>query len=165
VEIREGSGRAPPSYQWEKFTRLFDDRFEDLTKEHWEEVALDKDRVRLDPDWPAYLELEARGQCKVFTVRVQGRLAGYSIWFVRPHLHYKSTLHGMGDVFYLDPEYRQGPTGYLMFVRALAALKALGVVKVGISEKLHMRHKDTTIGTIFERLGFEAVEMFYTKML
>jgi len=157
---------------WESLDRLLaDDRFPWMAIEHWEEVALDKAEIHLDMDWPQYAEMERRGQFRVWTTRVDGALAGYIFWFIRPHMHYKSTPHALCDVFYLDPAFRQGLTGYFMFERCLAVIKqAAGVptdkvMRIYLGDKLHMRGEGATIATLFARLGFRAVEVVHTKLL
>lgn len=135
-----------------------------MMHEHWEEVAHDKAEVPLDPDWDQYLALEAQGQFRVRTYRVDGALAGYLWCFVKPHLHYKSTLHAFTDIYYVDPLWR-GYGGYLMFKKWLREMQALGVRKVYIADKLHMRGGKASIPGLFSRLGFREVEVVHTILL
>ena len=88
---------------------------ESLLPLHWAEIARDKEdpRFALSPDWDAYRALESIGQFWMMTVRVDGRLVGYLIGFVRRQLHYKNSLSFISDIFYLLPEHRRGRIGIL----------------------------------------------------
>ena len=44
---------------------------------HWEELALNKDRVPLDPMYEIYLERDANGQVLFVTLRELGKPVGY----------------------------------------------------------------------------------------
>src|SRR5215469_12725938 len=87
---------------------------------HWEEIALLKDKIKLDPDYDRYLALEESGVLHVITIRENGELIGYHIAFVTPHMHYKGDLMCFTDIFFLKKEYRKGLAGakLLKFVEA-----------------------------------------------
>ncbi len=127
---------------------------------HYEEIALDKDVIKLDPDWNKYLQLELMGILHIMSVRDAARLIGYHISVVSPHLHYKSTITALSDIFYLLPEYRQGWTGYKLFEETEKMLKALGVVRFYNVTKVHL-----PINIIMKRRGYRLVDKVYTKLL
>ena len=81
------------TYQQEFLESVRDDA-QPLLEAHWQEIALNKDIVPLDPDWDAYEQLEEEGKLFIFTARDGGQLAGYFVVIVAPHIHYKSTLFG-----------------------------------------------------------------------
>lgn len=158
--------RAGASYGWEAFDDLIAGGFRQLSEMHYYEVALDQEAIPLDIDWRKYFALEAAGILKCWTVRVEGRLVGYVLWFVTGHIHYRSSVHALCDVFYLDPDYRQGRIGIEMFKTCEQALKAdFDVKRAHCFEKLHLRRKQATIGDIFLRLGWRLTEAVYTKLL
>jgi hypothetical protein len=66
-----------------------------LLEKHWEEIALNKDVIKLNPDWDAYADLEDAGILKIFTARSDGKLIGYFVVFVKAHIHYKDHLRGI----------------------------------------------------------------------
>ena len=39
---------------------------------HYEEIALNQDKIKLNPDWEVYRALEDQGKLKVFTARSRG---------------------------------------------------------------------------------------------
>ena len=127
---------------------------------HWLEIALDHDAVPLDKDEAGYRALANAGQLSIVTARRGGELVGYHASIVRPHLHYRSTLHAHVDVYWLRPDCRRGLVGYRLLQAAERALKARGVRKVFTGTKLH---KDR--GVLFERLGYRETERLYTKIL
>ena len=45
--------------------------------EHWKELALNQDTIKLDPDWDKFYALDVQGILRILTVRVEGRLVGY----------------------------------------------------------------------------------------
>jgi len=57
---------------------------------HWEELALNKDKVPLDPKYEDYYAREEAGGILVVTVREKGELTGYFIGMIAPGLHYKT---------------------------------------------------------------------------
>lgn len=132
-----------------------------LLQEHFEEVATKKDKLgapRMDVE--AYYAMEQAGQLHILTVRKDGRVIGYHVSFVRPHLHYVHVLTGITDVYYLMPEYRKGSTGIKLFQEAEKALKARGVQRIFSGTK---KHKD--MGKIFQFLGWSEVESLYSKWI
>ena len=74
---------------------------------HWEELALDRDKVPLQPQWRVYDERDARGELQIVVLREDGRLIGYYWGFIAPGLHYASCLTATMDIFFVHPEHRR----------------------------------------------------------
>ena len=127
---------------------------------HWEELALNKDKVPLDPQYDIYLARDARGEVLSVTAREDGKLMGYFVGFIAPGLHYKTCLTCTMDIFYVHPDHRGGGTGWHLFKTAEAELKRRGVQRLFVGSKLH---KDAS--WLFERLGYEEVERYYSAWL
>lgn len=127
---------------------------------HWREVALDHDAIPLDPDLELYDQLADSGMLHLLIAREAGRIVGYHVSIVKPHLHYKTSLHAQTDVYYISPEFRQGMTGVRLFKEAEASLVARGVKKMITGTKLSL-----DMGKIFERLGWRETERTYTKCI
>ncbi|RZI60692.1 MAG: GNAT family N-acetyltransferase [Pseudomonas sp.] len=131
-----------------------------LLTRHWREIALNHADVPLDIDHDQYDALDESGALHILTVRQEGKLIGYHVAIVSGHLHYKSTLHGITDVYWIAPERRHGVTGMRMFQAVERELKAIGVRKLFTATKLHLDQ-----GPLFERLGYKPVERLYAKIL
>lgn len=127
---------------------------------HYEEIAINRDVIQLDPDLAQYAELERTGALHVVVARERGEIVGYHISIVRPHLHYRRSLSAFTDVYFLRPSHREGMTGVRLIKAAEASLRARGVQKMFTGTKLHL-----DMGPIFERLGWTETERLYTKVI
>ena len=127
---------------------------------HWEEIANDKERIELAPDVEAYDRLGENGELHIIVARSAGKLVGYHFWFVKPHIHYKTTLMAFTDIFFLLPEFRRGRNGLNLFKFGEKSLKARGVKKLFIGSKLKL-----DLSTLFAYLGYAKTEVFYSKYL
>ncbi len=145
--------------QIESFEKTLSE-FSPLFPIHYEELALNKDKVPLDPQYDIYIERERRGELLFVTLRELGKPVGYFIGFISPALHYKTCLTCIMDIFYVSPEYRGNGGGKLLFTFVEKELKRRGVDRWFVGSKLH---KDSS--WLFEHLGFEKVEIYYSKWL
>lgn len=127
---------------------------------HWEELALDKDQIPLDPQWNKYRALYDSGQLLLVTLRESGRLTGYCWVIIAPGLHYGSTLHATIDIFWIDPVYRGRMGGRRLFRAVEAELRRRGVKRWVASSK---HHHDC--GRLLEAVGMAPFETLYSKML
>ena len=121
---------------------------------------MNKDRIKLSPDYGLYEHMQREGQLHIVTVRKDGEIIGYHISIVKPHLHYKESLSGFTDVFFVHPEHRRGRVGLRMFEEVEKTLKARGVEKLFGATKLHL-----DIGKLYERLGWVETERLFTKFI
>lgn len=135
---------------------------EPLLLRHWEEVALNRDTVALDPDWEAYQRVEDAGAFHVTTARQDGALVGYAAYVIAGNLHYRSLRVAECDIFWLAPERRHGMAGARLLKAAEEHLRALGVNKVILKTKLH---GGLDLGPLFDQLGYGAIERTHAKML
>lgn len=105
--------------------------------------------------------MEAKGILHILTVRDDGKMVGYYLAFVFPHVHYYSSgLMAFCDVYYLRPKYRRGSTGAVLFAEAERTLKEKGVVKAYLSCKVHQDHTE-----LFEALGWRKSDFCFCKLL
>lgn len=129
---------------------------------HYQELALNKDKVPLRPQWHVYDARERAGELIYVTLREAGELIGYVIGFIAPGLHYETCLTCHMDILFVCPDRRDAAAkGVLLMIdRMEVELKRRGVHRWFMGTKLH---KD--IGAIFRRRKFEPVEMTYTKWI
>lgn len=83
-----------------------------LLKMHYEEVAMHKEKIKLNPMWDEYASLERLGKFVVFTARQDGKLVGYAGFFLMTHMHYAETKLAINDVLFLHPDQRKSTCGY-----------------------------------------------------
>lgn len=131
-----------------------------LIQQHWEEIALNKDVIKLNPDWDAYEALEGEGKLKVFTARDDNNLIGYFVVLVGTNLHYKDHLFAENDIIFLRKDYRKGMTGAKLIKFAEECLTKDGVSVLNINTKVHQ-----PFDPLLERLGFNCIERVYSKVL
>jgi GNAT superfamily N-acetyltransferase len=132
-----------------------------LLLDHWQEIALNKNTIKLDPHWEVYENLAKMGHLNITTARTdKGELVGYVVYLLQPLLHYKSELSAVGDVFWLRPDHRKGSLGMRLLKVAEEKMRALGCTYIVNKTKLH---KD--VGRLFERMGYTAIERVYAKEL
>ena len=127
---------------------------------HWQEIALDKAKVPLNPDVDTFWALEDAGLLLIVTARDGKRMVGYHVSIVRPHLHYKHSLTAYADMYFIHPDYRQGMTGVRLFKYLEGVLRERGVERIYQGTKIH---KD--MGRLFERLGYKETERLYVKWI
>lgn len=125
--------------------------------EHWEELALDKDKVKLDPDYEVYFEAERRGQLLLVTIRKDAAVIGYFVGFIRTDLHYKTCLTCRMDIFMLKKEHRGSSIGIKLFKTVQRICNNRGVKRIVVGSKTH---KDAS--KLFEFLGYTEIERFYS---
>ena len=131
-----------------------------LLNSHWDEIALNKDKIKLNPDWDAYESLEVQGKLKIFTARDDGRLVGYFVVIVGVNIHYKDHLFASNDIIYLSPEHRKGFTGIKLIKFAEKCLKTDGVSVLTINTKVHK-----PFDKLMDFLKFRKIERVYSKYL
>jgi hypothetical protein len=81
--------------QIESFTASLPE-FKPLFPLHWEELALEKDKVPLDPQYNIYEFKESMDELLFVTLREDGKPIGYFIGFIAPG----SALQDMFDMHY-----------------------------------------------------------------
>mgnify|MGYP000182766692 CR=1 FL=1 len=133
---------------------------DELFYKHWEEIALNKDKIKLNPDWSFYELLYAEGLLGVYTVRKDKHLVGYFIVVAKPHPHYKDHTFAVNDIIYIDPDYRKGLVGLKLIKFVEEDLKSKGVSVLAVNTKVHK-----PFDAVLKRLGFENTERLYTKYI
>jgi GNAT superfamily N-acetyltransferase len=143
------------TYQVERLGR-FVGEIHDILAEHWEEIARDKDVIKLNPDWGRYEALDAAGVMFCVTARDDGQVAGYVLAYVQPHLHYVDSLTCFTDIFFMRKGYRRGLTGYKLLKFYTEQAKERGVQKIYMHTKLRQ-----DIGPLLDRIGYSPIERVY----
>lgn len=142
----------------------FEERLEELKEllpSHYEELALNQDKVPLSPQYQVYVERDRRGELLFVSMRDAGELVGYFIGFIAPGLHYSTCLTCTMDIFYIRKDKRgQALPGVRLFRCVETELKRRGVDRWFVGSKCK-----ADASALFEFLDFEKVEIYYSKWL
>ena len=147
------------NYQQE-FLATVENDIRPLLERHYKDIAVNQDKIKLNPDWEAYHSLEQDGMLKIFTAREQGELVGYFVVIVHRNLHYKDHLFASNDVIFLHPDHRKGRTGIKLIQFSEKCLREDGVSVLAINTKVHK-----PFDKLMQFLGFSLVERIYSKYI
>lgn len=146
-------------YQEEWFDEVVED-IKPLIENHWEEIALNKEKIKLNPDWEIYEALNDIDRLRIFTVRDDGRLVGYNILIINKHLHYKDHVFAVNDLIFIDEAYRGRTVAYRLIKYVEKMLKESGVSVMVMNMKVK-----SPFDKLLEGCGFTYVERIYSKYI
>ena len=146
-------------YKEETYSQVIDE-IKPLLEDHWEEIALNKEVIKLNPNYEMYEKLCNSGVMRIVTARNDGKLIGYCICIIAYNLHYKDSLTATNDIFFISKDYRKGSTGVKLFIKNEEILKSYGVQRLIMNTKVHQ-----DVGAIFERLGYKQTERVFGKLI
>ena len=147
-------------YQEENYTPDFFREAWDLFVAHWNEVGVFKDKMELFPNEDLYEQLATMGLLKLYVVRHDGVIAGYSAFIIQQHPHYVTTKVAMNDILYVKPEYRKGSLSLKLMNFAEKNLQKEGVQFISMHSKT-----EHDFGVILRRKGYQPVETIYGKYI
>lgn len=131
-----------------------------LIEDHYEEIAMNKDKIALNPDWEGYEKVYKAGHLGVYTARFEGKLIGYFVVVASPHMHYKDHVFAVNDIVFLEKQYRKSMVGASMMKFVEEDLKSKGVSVMVVNTKVHQ-----PFDGLMEHLGYELAERIYTKYI
>lgn len=131
-----------------------------LFADHYDEVALHKQVMRLKPDWLRYKALEQHDSLLILTAWVDGMLAGYAVSFVLTHLHYSELLYAANDVLFVAKEHRQSQVGLRLIRETERVAQGRGCRLVTWHAK-----EGTALEGILPRMGYGVQDILYSKEL
>jgi hypothetical protein len=137
-----------------------------LIRNHWLEVAHHTDKIPLDPQWKMYFDAERDGRLVTITARNNGKLVGYSIFFLRAHIHYAGCLIASNDVIYLTPELRKGTRlGTQLIDESEKLIAAIATLR-GMTCRITWHIKpDHDWSAILKRKGYIVEEVILGKLV
>lgn len=130
--------------------------------QHWQELALFKDRMPLAPQWQEYVRREENGALFLVTARWDGRIVGYYTAQVSPGFHYGTTLTATHDLVYVVPEVRNRGLAFPLFRCVERELRRRGVKLWFSGYKIH---NPLGMPQLYERLGFTPADTYTAKWL
>ena len=107
-----------------------------------------------------YWHLESRNRLKIYTIRDNGKLIGFSFWVLFYPPHYKTSLTATSDMIFVLQEYRKGLFGYKFLKHSLNEIKKHNPQRILVGVK-----PNNDFGKILERLGAGHFETVYSFKL
>lgn len=140
---------------------VFLEQAKDLLYMHWEELALNKDKVYLNPDVNKYVLLQQAGSLCNIVVYKDEMVVGYSIIFLSTNMHYQDHIYANVDVLYVHPEYRHSTIGARLLVATEQLAKDNGA-------NIIVHHAKPYVPMIIkplEKLNYQLYELIYGKYI
>jgi hypothetical protein len=132
-----------------------------LLDQHYDELTLHKENVKLNVDWERYRSLERARKLLPIFAKLDGELIGYSVFILGTNMHYMDLKTANNDVLFLAKPYRKGTTvGIRLILESEKRLRQLGVNKV----IWHIK-KSRDFGPILARMGYIEEEVLMGKIL
>ena len=147
-------------YAVERCSKEVIEEMKPLLEAHYEEIARNQDKIKLNPDYDLYAKLDELGMLHGVSARADGELIGYFLSIVGPNMHYKDHLMAKNDIMFIRKDYRNGLTPVRLLKYAEETLKARGVSVMYLNVKL--AHD---FGRLMEYLGWVETERIYEKIL
>ena len=131
-----------------------------LFEEHYEEIARNKEVMKLKPDEKAYRNLEEANQIFILSAWQDDVLIGYSVNFVLNHPHYADLLLAQNDLLYIKKEMRGSRAGLRLIKETETHATSLGC-------KLMLWHakENTTLSALLPRIKYGVQDIIYSKEL
>ena len=130
----------------------------ELFRQHWDEIALNRGLMVLDPDWRRYELLEECGHLLCLAAWDGDVLAGYSVTIITAHPHYRHLVCANNDVLFVAKPYRLGRLG-----TQLIEATANHVRERGARLLLWHAKQGTPLEALLCRLGYGVQDVIYAK--
>jgi GNAT superfamily N-acetyltransferase len=136
------------------------DEMKPLFVQHKDELAVYSD-IPLDPDYDFYGKAADAGLLTFLTMRDEGVLAGYAVFIVRPHAHYKGHRWALNDIIWVHPQFRGFRLG-----RAFVGFWDRHFADTGVNV-VHVNTKVShlALGHVLKQAGYKTVEEGHEKRL
>lgn len=131
-----------------------------IIQSHWEEIALNKDKIALNPDEAMYELLDNNGTLRCYIARDSGKMIGYFVVILSNHMHYSEHIFATNDVIFLSEEYRKTGLGFKMVSFVEDDLKKNNVSVLVINTKVKK-----PFDSLLEGAGYTCVERLYSKYI
>lgn len=131
-----------------------------LLERHWTEIAHYKD-IPLRPNFEEYKKRGGEGSLVCYTMRKNGDLIGYAVFFIAFNMHYGDSKQANQDVVFLEPEYRRERIGAKFLEWCDAQLADLDVQVVAH----HVKTNHPALGRVLEQMGYKHIDSIYAKRL
>ncbi len=135
------------------------DEINALSLAHYEEVAVYQD-IPLSPDYDRYLSLEENGITRLFTIRNEGALIGYALFYLSHSIQYSKSYQAVQDILYIKPEYRGAGLGkdFLLYIDNQLR-------KEGVQVVFHHTKVKHDFSALLKRIGYTHTDSVYSRRL
>ena len=147
------------TYQLERFSAVVDE-IKPLIWDQWEGIAINKEKVIINPNYELYGQLDDSGILSIVTVRDDGALVGYCIWTVIFSFHYRDHRWAIADTIYIKPSHRKGFAAARLLKLSESVLRQRGVSVADIGSKVAL-----DFGAVLKRRGWRHIENKHQKIL
>ena len=139
---------------YDEFKVLGDPLFE----EHYEEIARNKQVMKLKPNYQLYEALNSTGWLFIYVAMRDDVCIGYSMNIMMHHLHYADLRIAQNDILFVKKEFRGGRLG-------LRLLKATEDHASSEGCKLMLWHakENTALAELLPKLKYGVQEIMYSK--
>lgn len=137
------------------------DRMQELLVQHWDEVAKNKQVMKLKPEREKYAHLDQNGGLVcLWAIDTDGEIVGYSVNFIGPHIHYADLIICNNDVLFLREDLRPSSIGLRLLKETEHVAKSKGA-------KLMLWHakENTPLAKIMPRMGYGVQDIIFSKQL
>lgn len=129
--------------------------------DHWDEIALNKQVMRLKPNLEQYRVMDQQGMLLLLGAFLNdGTLIGYSVNFIVNHLHYADLRVATNDLLFIARDHRGGRLGLQLIAATEAKAKERGA-------QLMLWHakQETALNNLLPRLGYGVQDIIYSRGL
>jgi GNAT superfamily N-acetyltransferase len=129
-----------------------------LFEEHYEEIARNKQVMKLNPNWPHYHSVDKLGWLFIYLAMQDDVCIGYSMNIMMHHLHYADLRVCQNDVLFVKKEFRGGRLGLRLLKVTEDHARSEGC-------KLMLWHakEDTALAKLLPKLKYGVQEIMYSK--
>lgn len=134
----------------------------EIFKVQYDELAAHKD-IELNVDESRYIAAEELGHAITITVRVEPiwEIAGYAVFMLSEHGHYKGNLYALQDIFYIAPDHRGHQLGKALLDFTERVLRELDVSVVLHGQKI----EHEAFGKLLAFCEYKPTETMWHKRL
>lgn len=147
------------SYAKEKVSESFFDEIMPILEDHRLELSSYSD-MELKPNFELYYYLQENNQMVWYVARDEGKIVGYSCYFLLINPHYSDFVYAHQDVFYVTKQ-RRGSK----IAKNLITMSEIDLEDKGISVIVHHTKPINSFGKILEKLGYDKAEVVYHKRI
>ena len=139
---------------YDEFVVLADPLFE----EHYEEIARNKQIMKLKPNYQLYEALNSTGWLYIYVAMRDDVCIGYSMNIMMHHLHYADLRIAQNDILFVKKEFRSGRLGLRLLKVTEDHARSEGC-------KLMLWHakENTALAELLPKLKYGVQEIMYSK--